>query len=57
MLPVFAQHVLWRPKVREVIGALMESRDRERLREELNHGVRLANSLGLDVSDVRMPAA
>jgi len=39
-----------------MIGTLMEARDRERLREELNHGVRLANSLGLDVSDVRMPA-
>src|SRR6201989_2185260 len=48
MLPIFAQHVLWRPKAREVIGTLMEARDRERLREELNHGVRLANSLGLD---------
>jgi 1,2-phenylacetyl-CoA epoxidase catalytic subunit len=56
MLPIFANHVLWRPKAREVIGTLMESRDRERLREELNHGVRLANSLGLDVSDVRLPA-
>src|SRR5213595_1128139 len=56
MLPIFANHVLWRPKVREVIGTLMEARDRERLREELNHGVRLANSLGLDVSDVRLPA-
>ena len=56
MLPVFAKHVLWRPKAREVIGTLMEARDRERLREELNHGVRLANSLGLDVSDVRLPA-
>jgi 1,2-phenylacetyl-CoA epoxidase catalytic subunit len=56
MLPIFANHVLWRPKAREVIGTLMEARDRERLREELNHGVRLANSLGLDVSDVRMPA-
>ena len=56
MLPIFASHVLWRPKAREVIGTLMEARDRERLREELNHGVRLANSLGLDVSDVRMPA-
>ena len=56
MLPIFAKHVLWRPKAREVIGTLMESRDRERLREELNHGVRLANSLGLDVSDVRVPA-
>src|SRR5881392_2267457 len=57
MLPIFAKHVLWRPKAREVIGTLMEARDRERLREELNHGVRLANSLGLDVSDVRLPAA
>ena len=56
MLPIFANHVLWRPKAREMIGTLMEARDRERLREELNHGVRLANSLGLDVSDVRMPA-
>ncbi len=56
MLPVFAQHVLWRPKAREMIGHLMESRDRERLRQELQHGVRLANSLGLDVSEVRMPA-
>ena len=56
MLPEFAAHALWRPKAREMIGTLMEARDRERLREELNHGVRLANSLGLDVSDVRMPA-
>src|SRR5215472_6273743 len=56
MLPIFANHVLWRPKAREMIGNLMEARDRERLREELNHGVRLANSLGLDVSDVRIPA-
>ena len=56
MLPIFANHVLWRPKAREMIGSLMEARDRERLREELNHGVRLANSLGLDVSDVRLPA-
>src|SRR5438067_2931934 len=56
MLPIFAKHVLWRPKARGVTGTLMETRDRERLREELNHGVRLANSLGLDVSDVRLPA-
>src|SRR5437660_12401615 len=57
MLPIFANHVLWRPKVREVIGTSIETRDRERLREDLNHGVRLANSLGLDVSDVRLPAS
>jgi hypothetical protein len=57
MLPIFAKHALWRPKAREMIGTLMEARDRERLRADLQHGVRLANSLGLDVSDVRIPAA
>ena len=31
MLPIFAKHALWRPKAREVIGTLMEARDRERL--------------------------
>jgi hypothetical protein len=55
MLPEFAQHALWRPKAREFIGNLMEARDRERLKAELNHGVRLAKSLGLDVSDVALP--
>src|SRR5436853_350719 len=55
MLPEFAAHALWRPKAREFIGNLMEARDRERLKEELGHGVRLANSLGLDVSDVALP--
>jgi 1,2-phenylacetyl-CoA epoxidase catalytic subunit len=55
MLPEFAAHALWRPKAREMIGQLMESRDKERLKTELNHGVRLAQSLGLDVSDVELP--
>ncbi|HTZ07237.1 MAG TPA: ferritin-like domain-containing protein [Gaiellaceae bacterium] len=55
MLPEFAAHVLWRPKAREMIGQLMEARDRERLKTELNHGVRLAKSLGLDVRDVALP--
>jgi hypothetical protein len=55
MLPEFAAHALWRPKAREMIGQLMETRDRERLKTELNHGVRLAQSLGLDVSDVALP--
>jgi len=55
MLPEFAQHALWRPKAREFVGSLMEARDRERLKLELNHGVRLAASLGLDVSDVAIP--
>jgi hypothetical protein len=55
MLPEFAAHALWRPKAREMIGQLMEARDRERLKMELNHGVRLAKSLGLDVSEVALP--
>ena len=55
MLPEFAAHALWRPKAREMIGQLMEARDRERLKTELNHGVRLAKSLGLDVSEVALP--
>jgi hypothetical protein len=55
MLPVFAKHALWRPKAREMIGHLMEARDRERLQNDLQHGVRLAGSLGLDVSEVRLP--
>jgi hypothetical protein len=55
MLPEFAAHALWRPKAREFIGTLMEARDRERLKEELDHGVRLAKSLGLDVSEVQLP--
>ena len=55
MLPVFAQHALWRPKAREMIGTLMEARDRERLRQEIQHGVRLAKSLGLDIADVALP--
>jgi hypothetical protein len=55
MLPEFAAHALWRPKAREFVGNLMEARDRERLKQELNHGVRLAKSLGLDVSDVALP--
>jgi hypothetical protein len=33
----------------------MESRDVQRLKEDLEQGVRLAESLGLDVSDVQLP--
>src|SRR5919204_318798 len=55
MLPEFAAHALWRPKAREFVGNLMEARDRERLKTELDHGVRLAKSLGLDVSEVQLP--
>src|SRR6266545_4893321 len=55
LLPEFAAHALWRPKERAWIGQAMESRDVARLREDLEIGVRLAESLGLDVSGVEMP--
>ena len=55
LLPIFVQHALWRPKERAMIGGAMRSRDQERLREDLELGVRLAESLGLDVSDVQLP--
>jgi hypothetical protein len=56
LLPIFVQHALWRPRERAWIGSAMRSRDEQRLREDLEDGVRLAASLGLDVSDVEMPA-
>jgi hypothetical protein len=52
MLPIFAQHVLWRPKEREFIGSAMRERDLARVRREIEEGVRIASSLGLDVSDI-----
>ena len=55
LLPIFAAHALWRPAERAWIGPAMESRDRQRLRDDLEIGVRLAESLGLDVSDVQLP--
>ena len=55
LLPVFAQHALWRPKAREFIGALMRETDIRMLREDLEQGIRLAKSLGIDVSDIELP--
>jgi hypothetical protein len=55
MLPVFAKHALWRPKAREFIGALMRETDIRMLKEDLEHGVRLAYSLGVDVSGIELP--
>jgi hypothetical protein len=57
LLPTFVQHALWRPKERAFIGKAMHGRDIEKLKEDLAIGVRLAESLGLDVSDVRIPFA
>jgi len=55
LLPVFVEHELWRPKERAWIGSAMRSADIARLRSELDHGVRLANSLGIDVGEVVLP--
>src|SRR5689334_1031195 len=55
LLPTFVKHAMWRPKERAFIGRAMQSRDAERLREDLEIGVRLAQSLGLDASDVELP--
>ena len=55
MLPVFVDHALWRPKARASIGGLMRRRDLEMLREDVDEGIRLAASLGLDVSEVELP--
>jgi 1,2-phenylacetyl-CoA epoxidase catalytic subunit len=55
LLPEFTAHVMWRPKERAWIGRAMEARDLQRLHEDLEQGVRLAESLGLDVSDVQLP--
>ena len=56
MMPMFVDHALWRPKARAFIGTMMQKRDVEMLREDLEEGVRLASSLGLDVSDVQLPS-
>ena len=55
LLPVFVQHALWRPKAREVIGRLMRETDIRMLREDIEHGVRLADSFGLDVGEIELP--
>ena len=55
LLPIFVKHAMWRPKERAVIGRLMYEQDRKRLREDVEEGVRLAESLGLDVSGVELP--
>jgi hypothetical protein len=55
LLPTFVEHALWRPKERAFIGSAMRSRDLEKLKEDIEIGVRLAQSLGLDVSEVQLP--
>jgi 1,2-phenylacetyl-CoA epoxidase catalytic subunit len=55
LLPAFVDHAMWRPQERAWIGPAMRDRDVQRLREDLEIGVRLAESLGLDVGDVELP--
>src|SRR5436305_3117663 len=55
LLPVFVAHALWRPEERAWIGRAMEARDVQRLREDIELGVRLAGSLGVDVGDIELP--
>ena len=55
MLPIFVQHSLWRPKARASIAGLMRGRDIKMLQDDLQEGVRLAVSLGIDASDLELP--
>jgi hypothetical protein len=52
MLPIFAQHVLWRPKERDFVSGSMRTRDLARVRREIEEGIKIAASLGLDVTDI-----
>ena len=55
LLPLFAQHALWRPKAREFVGSLMRETDIRMLKDDLEQGVRLARSLGIDVGGIELP--
>ena len=55
LLPIFVEHALWRPKERAWIGNVMHDTDVRRLQEDVMDGIRMASSLGLDVSEVRVP--
>jgi hypothetical protein len=52
MLPIFAQHVMWRPKARGFVSTSMRTRDVARVRREIEEGIKIASSLGLDVADI-----
>jgi 1,2-phenylacetyl-CoA epoxidase catalytic subunit len=56
MLPVFVDHALWRPKARASIAGLMRRRDLQMLQDDLEQGVRLAASLGIDISELELPS-
>ena len=56
MLPIFVAHSMWRPKARASIAGLMRERDLQMLQHDLEQGVRLAASLGIDTSDLELPS-
>lgn len=56
MLPIFVNHSLWRPKARASIAGLMRDRDIQMMRDDIEQGVRLAGSLGLDISGLELPS-
>jgi 1,2-phenylacetyl-CoA epoxidase catalytic subunit len=56
MLPIFVDHALWRPKARASIAGLMRQRDLQMLQDDLEQGIRLAGSLGIDVADLELPS-
>jgi hypothetical protein len=55
MLPIFVNHSLWRPKARASIAGLMRDRDIQMMRDDIEQGVRLAGSLGIDISGLELP--
>src|SRR5256714_1636761 len=55
LLPTFVEHALWRPKERAFIGSATRSRQLEDVNKDLATCGRLAESLGLDVSEVQLP--
>ncbi len=57
LLPIFVEHALWRPKERAWIGNVMRDTDIRRLQEDVQDGIRMAASMGLDVSDIELPFA
>jgi hypothetical protein len=52
MLPIFVDHVLWRPKERDFITSAMRTHDLARVKAEVEDGIKIAASLGLDVTEI-----
>ena len=57
LLPIFVEHALWRPKERPWIGGVMREADLRRVQDDVRDGIRMASSMGLDVSDIELPFA